>query len=150
MIQLTTDLINAQRLLDHVQQPAAGAVVLFLGTTRQFTAGRETNQLAYEAYRAMAERELGRLETEARRRWPIVECAIVHRLGLVPLAEASVAIAVSSPHRDAAFEAGHWLIDTLKQTVPIWKREQWADGSAEWVHPGAGTAAPVGGQQEEA
>jgi molybdopterin synthase catalytic subunit len=135
MIKLTDDSIDVQKVLALVQKPEAGAVVLFLGTSRQFTRGRETAQLKYEAYRNMALRELERLEAEARSRWRLVECAIVHRLGLVPLAEASVAIAVSSPHRNDAFEAGRWLIDTLKETAPIWKQEHWADGSVEWVHP---------------
>jgi molybdopterin synthase catalytic subunit len=83
----------------------------------------------------MAERELAALESEARERWGLHECLIVHRLGLVPIGEASVAILVASPHRQAAFAAGEWLIDTLKQRVPIWKQEHWADGSREWVHP---------------
>jgi molybdopterin synthase catalytic subunit len=135
MVQLVQEQIDVAGLLSMAQQPEAGAVVLFLGTTRQFTAGRETRELHYDAYREMAERELEKLEAEARRRWSLVECAIVHRLGLVPLAEASVAIVVSSPHRDAAFEAGRWLIDTLKDSVPIWKQERWADGAVEWVHP---------------
>lgn len=136
MIQLTSEAIDVPRLLAQVQQPEAGAVVLFLGTTRRFTAQRETVELRYEAYAEMAERELAKLEQQARRRWTLVECAIVHRLGIVPLAEASVAIAVSSPHRDAAFEAGRWLIDELKDSAPIWKQEHWADGVAEWIHPG--------------
>jgi molybdopterin synthase catalytic subunit len=135
MIALTNHPIDAAALLAKAQTPEAGAVVLFLGITRQFTAGRETAELAYEAYRDMAERELAKLEAEARRRWPLVECLIVHRLGVVPLAEASVAIAVSSPHRHAAFDAGRWLIDTLKESVPIWKQERYATGAAEWVHP---------------
>ena len=135
MIQLTDNPIDATALLQSAQQPAAGAVVLFLGITRQFTKGRETASLSYEAYREMAVKELERLERQARERWPLVDCNIVHRLGEVPLAEASVAIAVSSPHRGDAFDAGRWLIDTLKETVPIWKQEHWADGAAEWVHP---------------
>lgn len=135
MIQLTDEPIDVPALLQHVQRPEAGAVVLFLGTTRQFTAGRETASLAYEAYREMALKELERLEREARERWSLVACGIVHRLGDVPLTEASVAIAVSSPHRASAFEAGEWLIDTLKESVPIWKQERWADGAAAWVHP---------------
>jgi molybdopterin synthase catalytic subunit len=143
MIKLTDDSIDVQKVLALVQKPEAGAVVLFLGTSRQFTRGRETAQLKYEAYRNMALRELERLEAEARSRWRLVECAIVHRLGLVPLAEASVAIAVSSPHRNDAFEAGRWLIDALKETAPIWKQEHWADGSAEWVHP----MAPIAGRE---
>ncbi len=135
MIQLTDNPIDATALLQSAQQPAAGAVVLFLGITRQFTKGRETASLSYEAYREMAVKELERLERQARERWPLVDCRIVHRLGEVPLAEASVAIAVSSPHRGDAFDAGRWLIDTLKETVPIWKQEHWANGDAEWVHP---------------
>lgn len=84
----------------------------------------------------MARTKLSELECEARQRWPLIECAVVHRLGHLELGEASVAVAVSSPHRQAAFEAGQWLIDTLKQVVPIWKKENWADGTVEWVHPG--------------
>lgn len=135
MIQLTRARIKTNALLERAMQRAAGAVVLFLGTTRELTAGRRTATLDYEAYDAMAERKLAELEAEARRRWPIVECLIVHRLGEVPLAEASVAIVVSTPHRADAFAAGQWLIDTLKQDVPIWKCEHWADGTTEWVHP---------------
>ncbi|QDT72878.1 molybdenum cofactor biosynthesis protein MoaE [Lacipirellula limnantheis] len=144
MIQLTDNPIDVSALLKSVQQPEAGAVVLFLGITRQFTNGRETAALSYEAYREMAVRELERLEQHARERWPLVGCNIVHRLGDVTLAEASVAIAVSSPHRGEAFEAGRWLIDALKEDVPIWKQERWADGGAEWVHPQHSTDDAVG------
>jgi molybdopterin synthase catalytic subunit len=135
MIQLTHQPIDTAALLDQARDPRAGAVVLFLGTTRELTAGRKTVTLDFEAYGAMAERALAELEAETRRRWPIVECLIVHRLGRVPLAEASVAIIVSTPHRGDAFAAGQWLIDALKRDVPIWKREQYADGTTEWVHP---------------
>ena len=136
MIHLTNHPIDCGALLEQASDPRAGAVVLFLGTTRELTDGRQTIKLDYEAYRAMAERQLAELDAEARRRWPIVECMIVHRLGCVPVAEASVAIVVSTPHRADAFAAGQWLIDTLKRDVPIWKREQYADGTSEWVHPG--------------
>jgi molybdopterin synthase catalytic subunit len=136
MIHLTNHPIDCGALLEQACDPRAGAVVLFLGTTRELTDGRQTIKLDYEAYRAMAERQLAELDAEARRRWPIVECMIVHRLGCVPVAEASVAIVVSTPHRADAFAAGQWLIDTLKRDVPIWKREQYADGTSEWVHPG--------------
>jgi molybdopterin synthase catalytic subunit len=84
----------------------------------------------------MAREKLAELEAEARRRWPLEGCAIVHRIGRVDLGEASVAVAVSTPHRQSAFAAGQWLIDTLKQVVPIWKKENWADGNSQWVHPG--------------
>ena len=136
MIELTEHPIDTNTAVDHVRHPEAGAVVLFLGTTRELTAGRQTVALDYEAYNEMAERQLADLEAEARRRWPVIECSITHRLGRVPPTEASVAIAVSTPHRRDAFEAGQWLIDSLKHDVPIWKREQWSDGTQEWVHPG--------------
>lgn len=136
MIALTYDPLNPEELLRHVASPLAGAVVLFLGTTREFTGDRQTTLLQYECYAEMAEKKLAELEAEARRRWPLCDCAIVHRLGTVGIGEASVAIAVSSPHRRDAFEAGQWLIDTLKEVVPIWKQEHWADGTQEWVHPG--------------
>lgn len=137
MIRLTDAPIDPTAVLAEVASTQAGAVVLFLGTTREMTGGRRTEWLDYECYPEMAEKKLRELEAEARRQWPLVECSIVHRLGRVGLGEASVAIAVSSPHREAAFAAGKWLIDTLKQVVPIWKQEHWADGTTEWVHPGA-------------
>lgn len=119
-----------------VESPLAGAVVLFLGTTREVTGDRRTRHLEYEAYADMAEKKLAELADEARRRWSLTGCAIEHRLGRLEIGEASVGVAVSSPHRAAAFAAGQWLIDTLKESVPIWKQEHWADGGSEWVHPG--------------
>jgi molybdopterin synthase catalytic subunit len=136
MIQLTDKPIDAAAILAQVNSPRAGAVVLFLGTVRELTQGRRTVALDYECYGEMARKKLAELEAEARRRWPIVESALVHRLGRLELGEASVAVAVSTPHRQEAFEAGKWLIDALKTEVPIWKQENWDDGSREWVHPG--------------
>ncbi|TWU25664.1 molybdenum cofactor biosynthesis protein MoaE [Bythopirellula polymerisocia] len=135
MIQLTTFPIDSDALVRQAQVPASGAVLLFLGVTRQHTSGRETAELRYDAYHEMAEKELAALEEKARQKWHLNECLIVHRLGKVPLGEASVAIVVASPHRHAAFAAGEWLIDTLKMSVPIWKEEHWADGSSDWIHP---------------
>jgi molybdopterin synthase catalytic subunit len=136
MIELTTQPIDPAAVLGRVASPRAGALVLFLGTTRELTGERRTSWLDYECYPDMARRNLEELESEARRRWELVGCAIVHRLGRLEIGEASVAIAVSAAHRAAAFAAGEWLIDSLKQVVPIWKKENWADGSSEWVHPG--------------
>jgi molybdopterin synthase catalytic subunit len=136
MVELTEQPLDPMALLRQVASPQAGAVVLFLGTTRAQTGGRATVSLDYECYRPMAEQELARLEAEARRRWDLTGCAIVHRLGHLEIGEASVAVAVSAAHRKEAFAAGQWLIDTLKQVVPIWKRENWADGTSQWVHPG--------------
>ncbi len=136
MIELTHEPIDTHAITRRAGHSEAGAVVLFLGTTRELTDGRQTVALDYEAYVEMAQRRLSELEAEARRRWPVIECIVVHRLGRVPIGEASVAIAVSTPHRRDAFAACEWLIDSLKRDVPIWKREQWADGTTEWVHPG--------------
>ena len=136
MIQLNHDPIDSSEVLESVQSPEAGAVVLFLGTTREFTAGRQTESLDYESYGEMAVRKLEELEQQARQRWSLTEVTLVHRLGHLGIGEASVAIAVSAPHRKDAFTAGQWLIDTLKEIVPIWKKENWADGTSEWVHPG--------------
>lgn len=140
MIQLTDEPIDVAALLATAQRPDAGAVVLFLGITREFTGQRQTVELDYEAYETMAELELAKLESTACQRWPLVDCSIVHRIGRVPIAEASVAIVASAPHRGEAFAAAKWLIDTIKEQVPIWKRERWADGSTEWVHPLPGCA----------
>ena len=135
MVELTKVVIDANDVLRRVGSSQAGAVVLFLGTTREFTGERRTVALDYECYPEMATKKLAELEAEARLRWPIVECVVVHRLGHLELGEASIAIAVSSPHRQDAFSAAQWLIDTIKQVVPIWKQEHWADGNREWVHP---------------
>jgi molybdopterin synthase catalytic subunit len=148
MIRLIETSIDVAGVLAAVASPRAGAVVLFLGTARELTGERRTASLDYECYPAMAEGKLAQLEAEARVRWPLVECAIVHRLGHLEIGEASVAVAVSAAHRHDAFDAGRWLIDTLKRVVPIWKQENWADGASQWVHPGLGEseggAAPGG------
>jgi molybdopterin synthase catalytic subunit len=136
MIDITSEPIDTQAVLRRVASNDAGAVVLFLGTTREHTEGRRTASLDYECYPQMARDKLSELVNEALHRWPLTGCAVVHRVGHVPLGEASVAVAVSTPHRQAAFEAGQWLIDTLKEVVPIWKKENWADGESQWVHPG--------------
>ena len=137
MIQLTHEPIDFAALTESVRSNAAGAVVLFLGTVREMTGERRTVALDYDGYRPMAEAKLAELEAEARSRWPVIHAALVHRLGHLELGDVSVAVAVSAPHRHQAFEAGRFLIDTLKEVVPIWKKENWADGTTEWVHPGA-------------
>lgn len=143
MIQLTDRPIDTSSVLESVRSPAAGAVVLFLGTVRENTAGRKTDSLDYQCYAEMAEKKLAELETDARRRWPLTGCAIVHRLGHMPVGQISVAIAAGAPHRRAAFEAGQWLIDRVKEVVPIWKQENYADGTSEWVHPDAAGGTPT-------
>jgi molybdopterin synthase catalytic subunit len=136
MIEITEGPIDHASLSDRVRSNRAGAVCTFLGTVRELTGERQTLRLDYEAYPEMALKKMGELEQEARSRWPIIDLAIVHRVGRLELGEISIVIAVSCPHRQDAFESCRWLIDTFKQVVPIWKRESWADGSEEWVHPG--------------
>ena len=147
MIQLTDQPIDVAAAVDAVRSPQVGAVVVFLGTVRGTTDGRETDSLDYECYPEMAEKKLAELEAEARQRWPHVECAIMHRLGHLCVGEASVAVAAGSPHRREAFEAAEWLIDCIKQVVPIWKQENYADGASDWVHPSAGGGCSVGNDQ---
>jgi molybdopterin synthase catalytic subunit len=140
MIEITEASIDHAAITERVRSPRAGAVCTFLGTVRELTGSRRTESLSYEAYSEMALKKLAELEEEARRRWPIIELAVVHRLGHLDLGEVSVVVAVSCPHRQDAFEACRWLIDTVKEVVPIWKKEKWADGGKEWVHPGLDSA----------
>jgi molybdopterin synthase catalytic subunit len=134
-VRLTTEPIDYHALTEEVRRPGCGGVVLFLGTVRDLTDGRVTAALDYEAYPGMAEKKLAEVEEETRRRWPVGGMALVHRLGRLEVGEVSVAVAVSCPHRAEAFEACRHAIDRLKEVVPIWKKENWADGTGEWVHP---------------
>src|SRR3954452_24264454 len=135
MFRLTRDTIDYHALTEAARSPHCGAVVLFLGTVRDLTGEQVTVFLDYEAYGPMAEKKLAEIESEARKRWPVGEIAMVHRLGRLEVGEVSVAVAVSCPHRSEAFDACRHAIDRLKELVPIWKKETWADGSTEWVHP---------------
>lgn len=137
MIALTRDPIDYHGLTELVRRPNCGAVVTFLGTVRDLTGDRVTVALDYEGYPAMAEKKLTEIESDTRARWPVGELAMIHRLGRLEIGEISVAIAVSCPHRAQAFEACRHAIDRLKELVPIWKKENWSDGSTEWVHPNA-------------
>jgi molybdopterin synthase catalytic subunit len=110
-------------------------VVLFLGTVRDLTGERVTTALDYEAYPAMAGKKMQEIEQDTRARWPVGEMGMVHRLGHLEVGEVSVAVAVSCPHRAEAFAACRHAIDRLKELVPIWKKENWAGGGTEWVHP---------------
>ncbi|WP_298859291.1 molybdenum cofactor biosynthesis protein MoaE [uncultured Gimesia sp.] len=133
-ILITDQPIDYAAVTERVRSNECGAVVLFMGTVREMTAGRQTVALDYEAYPEMAQQMLQQLISEARAKWPVHAVAIEHRIGHLALGEISVAIAVSSPHRVQAFEAGRFLIDRLKEIVPIWKKENWSDGTSEWEH----------------
>ncbi|WP_417391792.1 molybdenum cofactor biosynthesis protein MoaE [Gimesia sp.] len=138
-ISITDQPIDYAVLTEQVRSHECGAVVLFMGTVREMTAGKQTVALDYEAYPEMADQMLQQLIDEARDQWDVHGIAIEHRVGHLTLGEISVAIAVSSAHRKEAFEAGRFLIDRLKEIVPIWKKENWSDGTTEWEHPGIKT-----------
>ncbi len=137
MVRLTHEPIDYPSLAEQVRRSHCGGIVLFLGTVRDLTGERVTAALDYEAYAGMAENKMAEIEADTRRRWPVGEMAMVHRLGHLEVGDVAVGVAVSCPHRAEAFEACRHAIDRLKELVPIWKKENWADGSTEWVHPGA-------------
>jgi molybdopterin synthase catalytic subunit len=133
MIRLTTEALSADALADAVTVPEAGGVVVFLGVVRNNNAGRRVVALEYEAHGPMAEAKMKEIGEAVYRRWPDVKrVAMAHRIGRLGIGDASVVIAVSAAHRQQAFEACHFAIDRLKETVPIWKREIFEDG-AVWV-----------------
>lgn len=135
MIWVSPEAIVPADLLASVADPAAGAVDLFLGTVRNHSDGREVRCLHYEAYQEMAEAELARIVEDARRRWQVRKLSVVHRTGHLAIGEASVGIAVSAEHRAEAFDACRWIIEQIKESVPIWKKEIYPDGEA-WVGTG--------------
>ncbi len=130
---LTDQVLSAGVVSDWAVRPDCGAVVVFSGTARDHAEGRtDVRLLEYEAYEEQVVPRLAAIEAEARRRWPTTgRIALLHRIGPISIGETSVIVAVSAPHRDEAFEAARFCIDTLKSSVPIWKRETWAGGS-EW------------------
>lgn len=132
MYRLTDEPIVLDELLAAVADPGAGAICVFIGTTREHNEGRSVERLEYEAYAGMAEKELERIAVAAKDRFEIARIAVVHRTGVVPIGMASVAIAVSSAHRGPAFEAARFTIDRLKEVVPIWKKE-FFEGGAVWI-----------------
>lgn len=137
--------IDAAALLAAVGDSTAGGNVLFVGTARGVTDGVVTRSLAYDAHEPLAMAALESLRRHAIERFGLVACMIVHRLGAVAAGESSVAIAVSAPHRRAAFAATEWLMEAIKRDVPIWKCEERADGAREWIHPLAAPR-PGGGE----
>ena len=136
--ELTTETIDVGAVERRVVLPECGATVTLDGYAREWTKGKRTLYLVYEAYGPMALTEMQRLGVEAHKQFEIAHIGIVHRTGRVDIGETSVVIAVSAPHRGAAFQACEWAIKELKRTVPIWKKEIYADGDT-WVTPQTGT-----------
>lgn len=135
--------IDSARLLDDVVSDDDGAAVLFWGVVRNRNEGRAVSHLEYSAYADMAERMMQRIGEEAIARFGVGDVRMVHRVGRLEVGEASVAIAVASPHRAEAYEASRYVIEELKRRVPVWKREGYVDGDSEWV-PGSTAATETG------
>lgn len=136
--------INPQQYSDYVLHAGAGAVTLFTGHVREWTHGVRTVYLAYEAYVPMAEKTLAEIGAEMEVKWPGVKVAIAHRIGELHISDIAVVIAVSSPHRKAAYEANEYAIERIKEVVPIWKKEIWEDGE-EWL--GSQKKYPIKGEE---
>jgi len=136
VFDLTEDLLDPKPLIENVQRPGSGALVLFLGVVRDEDQGRKVRYLDYDAYRSMAEKEMQRVGEEVLARWPSTRIAMRHRVGRLAVGETALVVAVSAHHRGEAFEACRHAIDRIKEIVPIWKKEVWEDGEA-WLegHP---------------
>jgi len=133
LIGVTAEPLSERAVAEAVADPGAGAVAIFSGVVREQTGGRDVKFLEYEAHASMAATKMGEIAARVRARWPgVKKVAMVHRIGRLEIGESSVLIAVSSPHRGEAFEACRFAIDTLKETVPVWKKEYFEDGEV-WV-----------------
>ncbi len=135
-VHISSEPLDIQSCTNWVMSPEAGGIDVFIGTVRNKTAGKNVLRLEFEAYEKMAISEMQKIAEEACTKWPLLKMLIHHRVGILQIGEIPVIIAVSSAHRAATFEACQWAIDTLKQTVPIWKKEVFDDGE-QWVaaHP---------------
>lgn len=132
LIRVTPDELDTTEAISAVGSPAAGAINVFLGVVRDNNLGRKVQYLEYDAYPSMAEKVMRELAEEAKERFSLEDCAVLHRTGRLEIGQASLLIAVSCGHRAKSFEAGHWLVNEVKKTVPVWKKEVWEDGEA-WV-----------------
>lgn len=130
---VTPEPLDPAPLVQLVQSASDGAIVTFAGVVRDNFAGRPTARLTYEAYTTLAERALEQIAIEARQRWEIGAVAVHHRVGELDIGACAVLVVVAAPHRGAAFAAAAYIMDRIKEIVPIWKREHWADGNEEWI-----------------
>jgi len=131
-IQLTRDRLDRDALVAAVSHPSVGGIVVFEGVVRDNVRGKQVHYLEYDVYEEMAQQQIHTIITEAQQRWGVERVAVAHRFGRLEIGEASVIIVVASPHRAEAFDACRYIIDTLKSTVPIWKKEVATNGE-EWV-----------------
>ncbi|MEH7381729.1 molybdenum cofactor biosynthesis protein MoaE [Bacillus sp. JJ1533] len=148
LFKITREPINVEEVTNKVIRREAGAVTTFIGTVREFTRGKKTLYLEYDAYIPMAEKKLAQIGEEISLRWPDVKTAITHRIGRLDISEAAVVIAVSTPHRKDAYAANEFAIERIKQIVPIWKKEHWGDGEM-WIGDQLETKQYATGRPEE-
>ncbi|MCH1625868.1 molybdenum cofactor biosynthesis protein MoaE [Ferdinandcohnia quinoae] len=132
LYMITRNPINIEEVTNKVVRREAGAITTFIGTVREFTKGRRTLRLEYDAYIPMAEKKLTEIGKEISEKWPEAKTAITHRIGRLEISEIAVVIAVSTPHRKDAYAANEYAIERIKQIVPIWKKEHWEDGEM-WI-----------------
>ena len=135
MTYLTRTPLSIDQLVAQVSAPACGGTCVFLGTVRNGPAETGVKAIEYSAYEEMVEAEFGRLVADAATRWPDARIAVRHRVGTIPVGEASIGIAVAAPHRAAAFEVCRFVIEEVKRRIPVWKKELREDGTAVWVDP---------------
>ncbi len=129
---ITDTFISTDDVVKNVVRPEAGAINTFIGTVREFTKGKRTLFLKYDAYVPMAEKKLAQIGDEIREKWPEARCSIAHRIGELAISDIAVVIAVSTPHRADSYDASRYAIERIKEIVPIWKKEHWEDGE-EWI-----------------
>lgn len=132
MFEITREPIDVQSVINEVIRREAGAVTTFIGTVRELTNGKKTLYLTYEAYEPMAKKQLQKIGEEVKEKWDNVEVAITHRIGTLGISDIAVVIAVSTPHRKDAYAANEYIIERIKEIVPIWKKEHW-EGGEMWI-----------------
>jgi molybdopterin synthase catalytic subunit len=132
LFELIDSPLQLEQIVKKVESRDAGAITTFIGTVREWTKGKRTVYLEYQAYIPMAEKKLAQIGDEIQSKWEDTKVAITHRIGHLDISDVAVIIAVSSPHRKVAYEANEYAIERIKQIVPIWKKEQWEDGEA-WI-----------------
>ncbi|GAE32469.1 molybdenum cofactor biosynthesis protein MoaE [Halalkalibacter hemicellulosilyticus] len=144
MFEISQEPLSVEDLVAKVTRRECGAIATFIGTVREFTQGKQTLQLEYQAYESMAIKKLQQIGQEVEEKWPGATVAISHRIGLLQISDIAVIIAVSTPHRKAAYEANAYAMERIKEMVPIWKKEYWHDGT-KWIGDQAGeTPYPLG------
>lgn len=131
-IEITEEILDVNKISQMVTDQSCGAISIFVGITRDNFDGKKVLRLEYEAYKPMAKKKMKEICDSIREQWEIHSIAMIHRINVVPISEASIVIAISSPHRKESLQAVEYAIDTLKATVPIWKKEIYADESSSW------------------